>query len=81
MATGTEVLEMLIPEGGWYILGDDFSSIEFIECDPIGEVRFHNGFAKVDQFKEDQAKAQEIAKAALLTKLGITAEEAALLLK
>lgn len=80
MATGSDVLNMLIPNGGWVISGDDFTGIQFIECDPITEEQFLAGFAKVDKFMANQVKAQETAKAALLTKLGITAEEAVLLL-
>ncbi len=35
MATGGEVLSMLIPNGGWYIVGDDYESFKFLECEPI----------------------------------------------
>ncbi len=80
MVKGSEVLNMLIPNGGWAISGNDYSGITFLECDPITEDEFLAGFAKVDKFKADQLKAQESAKAALLEKLGITAEEAILLL-
>ena len=80
MATGAEVLEYLIPQGGWVIIGDDYSGIQFIECDPISEVKFKNAFAKVDQWKKEQLDKRAQDKAALLTKLGITAEEAVLLL-
>jgi len=80
MAKGSEVLNMLIPNGGWAISGNEYSGITFLECDPITEDEFLAGFAKVDKFKADQLKAQENAKAALLEKLGITAEEAVLLL-
>jgi hypothetical protein len=80
MATGSDVLNMLIPNGGWVISGDQFEGIQFIECDPITEEQFLAGFAKVDKFMANQVKAQQTAKAALLTKLGITADEATLLL-
>ena len=80
MAKGSDVLNMLIPNGGWVISGNEFSGIQFIECEPITEEQFLAGFAKADKFKADKVKAQETAKAALLTKLGITAEEATLLL-
>ena len=80
MATGSDVLNMLIPNGGWVISGEEYSGIQFIECDPITEKEFLDGFAKADKFMADQVKAQQTAKAALLTKLGITAEEAVLLL-
>jgi hypothetical protein len=80
MATGAEVLSLLIPKGGWYISGDDFEGIQFLECDPITKAEFQAGFAKYDAWQA--AKDAQIAKdkAALLAKLGITADEAALLL-
>jgi hypothetical protein len=81
MATGSDVLTMLIPNGGWVMTGDEYSGINFIGCDPISEADFKAGFAKADKWLADQAKAKVDAKAALLAKLGITAEEAALLLR
>ena len=80
MATGCEVLEMLIPDGGWIIYGNDYSGITFLECDPITEDEFIAGFDKFDKWKIAETKRKATAKAALLAKLGITAEEAALLL-
>ena len=80
MATGSDVLAMLIPTGGWVIYGDEYTGINFISCDPISEADFKAGFAKADKWMADQVKAQADAKAALLAKLGITADEAALLL-
>ena len=80
MATGKEVLSMLIPTGGWVITGDTYEGIIFIEAQPITKTEFEAGFAKVDKWKADQAKADEAKKDALLAKLGITADEAALLI-
>lgn len=80
MATGAEVLSMLIPAGGWAITGDDFSGIEFLEAKPITEEEFKAGFSKVDAFKLAAAQKKSADRAALLERLGITAEEAALLL-
>ncbi len=80
MATGAEVLSMLIPTGGWVIAGDDFDSIQFIEADPITEAEFKAGFAKVDAWKAQEEAKSAQAKAALLERLGITEEEARLLL-
>lgn len=80
MATGAEVLKMLIPNGGWYIVGDDYKGIQFIEAEPITEEEFKSGFAKVDAWKLQEEASKAKAKAALLDRLGITAEEAALLL-
>ena len=80
MATGAEVLTMLIPEGGWIISGDTFDGITFIEAEPITKAAFLAGFAQFDSWKAQQESAAASAKAALLERLGITAEEAALLL-
>jgi hypothetical protein len=81
MATGTEVLEMLIPTGGWVIAGDDFDSIRYDEgVTPITKKQFDDGFAQYDAWKAEQDAAQAASKAALLDRLGITADEAKLLL-
>lgn len=80
MATGANVLTMLIPNGGWAISGDDFSGITFIEAEPITEAEFKAGFAKYDAWKAKEDSLKVDAKDALLKRLGITADEAALLL-
>ena len=80
MAKGHEVLEMLIPQGGWRIVGDDYEGIDFVEAQPISKADFEAGFAKVDAFKAEQEAKAAADKAALLAKLGITEEEARLLL-
>jgi hypothetical protein len=81
MAKGGEVLSMLIPTGGWVITADDFDSIIYDEgVTPVTKKQFTDGFTAFDAWKaqQDQAKANE--KAAILERLGITANEAALLL-
>ena len=80
MATGAEVLSMLIPTGGWVINGDEWSGIQFIEATPITEAQFAAGFAQYDANKAEQDAKAIADKAALLAKLGITADEAKLLL-
>jgi hypothetical protein len=80
MAKGGEVLSMLLPDGGWYIVGDDYENIKFIECEPITKKQFTDGFAQYDAWKAGQDAAQVAAKTALLDRLGITADEAKLLL-
>jgi hypothetical protein len=80
MAKINEVLNLLIPQGGYIATGEDYEGIEFLECEPITKAQFEAGFAKADKYKIDEAKAKETAKAALLAKLGISSEEAALLL-
>ena len=80
MATGGQVLSMLIPTGGWVITGDEFEGIQFIECEPITKAEFEDGFAQYDTWKAEQNATQATAKAALLAQLGITEEQAKLLL-
>jgi hypothetical protein len=80
MATGKQVLEMLRPDGGWVIVGDDFQSIQFISCDPITQEDFVAGFAQYDVWKASQKAEAEAKRQALLARLNITEEEAKLLL-
>ena len=82
MATSAEVLSMLIPAGGWVIYGDDFDSIIYDEgVTPVSAKDFKDGFAKVDAWKAKEAAARDTKKAEILNRLGITADEAALLLQ
>ena len=80
MATGVDVLKMLIPTGGWYIAGNEYAGIEFLECEPITKAEFEAGFAQYDAWKAEQDSKAAADKEALLTRLGITADEAKLLL-
>lgn len=78
MATGAEVLTMLIPQGGWIISGDDYSGIQFLECDSITQKEFEAGFLKFDTWKAEQDVAKATAKAtaqAKLAALGLTVED------
>ena len=80
MAKGYEVLGMLIPQGGWEITGDEYEGIQFLECEPISKAEFEAGFAQYDAWKAEQDAAKAAQRAALLNKLGITEDEARLLL-
>jgi len=80
MARGNQVLMMLIPNGGWIISGDEYDGITFLECEPITKAEFEAGFAQYDAWKAEQDSKAATDKAALLAKLGITADEAKLLL-
>ncbi len=80
MATSTEVLGMLIPNGGYVQRGTEFEGIEFISCEPITKKQFTDGFAKYDAWKAEQDAAKANAKTALLERLGITQDEVKLLL-
>jgi len=80
MATNIEVLNFLIPQGGWVAYGYEYEGIQFLECEPITKEQFEAGFAQYDTWKAEQDATKAAAKQALLEKLGITEEEAQLLL-
>jgi hypothetical protein len=80
MATGADVLTMLIPAGGWSIQGDDFDTVTFVEATPITKKQYEDGFAVYVAWKAALDADKAAAKAALLERLGITADEATLLL-
>ena len=80
MASTSEVLGMLIPDGGYVAVGAEYEGITFLECEPITKAQFEAGFAQYDSWKANQEAKIATDKAALLIKLGITADEAKLLL-
>ena len=80
MATIQNVLGMLIPNGGYVARGSEYEGIEFLECEPITKAQFQAGFAQYDAHKAEQDAQAATDKAALLAKLGISADEAKLLL-
>jgi hypothetical protein len=78
MATGTQVLQMLIPTGGWAIAGNEYEGITFVEAEPITKEEFEAGFATYDAWKAEQEAAQAAKKAAAeakLAALGLTADD------
>jgi hypothetical protein len=80
MTTISEVLQMLIPDGGYVVTGNSYESIVFLEAEPITKQEFEAGFADFETFRANQLIEKTTAKTALLAKLGITDEEAKLLL-
>jgi hypothetical protein len=78
MATGADVLAMLIPQGGYYLAGNDYENIQFLECEPITKEQFEAGFAQWDAWKieqDAQAVAKKVAAEAKLAALGLTADD------
>ena len=78
MATGAEVLEMLIPTGGWIMSGDDWSGVQFITATPITQAQFTAGFAQYDAWKAEQDAQMAADKTSATTKLealGLTADD------
>jgi hypothetical protein len=78
MATGAEVLSMLIPNGGWVMTGDDYEGIQFLACEPVTESQFEAGFAQYDAWKaqqDSQAIADKTSATTKLAALGLTADD------
>ena len=81
MAKAGEVLTMLCPNVEFVLIGQEFNDIDWLGAKaPITKKQFTDGFAKYDAWKAEQDAAQAEVKAALLDRLGITADEAKLLL-
>ena len=80
MARNGDVLNMLIPSGAWVQVGDTYEGIEFLSDVTITKAEYEAGFAKFDSIKAEADGQAATDKAALLAKLGITADEAKLLL-
>jgi hypothetical protein len=77
-----KALNILRPDSTWTLQGEDYSSIEWLDkktqAPTIAEVEAK--IAELPQIEAQAKAAQDAEKAALLAKLGITSEEAALLL-
>jgi hypothetical protein len=80
MAKSYEVIAYLRPNGGWLQRGEDYQGIEFIDCEPFTKEEFEAGFAEFDAWKAEQDAQSQAKRQALLDKLGITEEEAQILL-
>jgi len=81
MAKPNEVLQMLCPNIEYVLIGEKYTDIDWLGANaPITKAQFEAGFAQFDAWKEEQVAAQASARTALLERLGITADEAALLL-
>jgi hypothetical protein len=80
MATPTQVFMMLIPDTQLIMTGLDYEGIQFISGKTITKDEYQAGFAQYDAWKAEQEEKIEADKAALLAKLGITPDEAKLLL-
>lgn len=80
MAKGVDVITYLRPNGGWVISGDDYEGIQFLECEPFTKKEYNDTFAKYDDLIAAEETKKQIAKQELFARLGITEDEAKLLL-
>lgn len=79
MAIGSDVMAYFYPQGGYYIQGDDFSTVFYDEgITPITKAQFDAGFAQADAWKAqkeaDAITAKEAAQAKLAA-LGLTTDD------
>ena len=76
-----DVLAYLRPNGGWVIWGQDFDTIRYDEgVTPITKEELDRGFAEYSAWKAEQDTAKAAQRQAILSRLGITEEEARILL-
>ena len=78
MATHSDVLSYLLPNGGYVARGADFEGIEFLECEPFTAAEYKAAFDKVDAAqlaKEQAAQAAKTAAQSKLEALGLTADD------
>ena len=83
MAKCADVLNMLIPNGGWVIYNEDFDTIIYDEgVTPITKAQFEAGFAQYDAWKAEQdatVAAKKTAATLKLEALGLDADDLAAL--
>jgi hypothetical protein len=81
MAKAHEVLLMLCDGAAYTLIGEEYEDINWHGSKPaITKAQYVAGFQKYDEWKLAQDSAKAAAKAALLERLGITEDEAKLLL-
>jgi hypothetical protein len=81
MARPNEVANMLANGAEYVMRGENYSDIDWLSNKPaFTKTQFEAGFAKYDAWKSEQDAAKAQAKAALFDRLGITEDEAKLLL-
>ncbi len=69
------VLEMLISTGRWTSSASEYEDIVFLEATPITKAEYEAGVIAYPAWKAEQEAKALADKAALLAKLGLTADE------
>lgn len=81
MARGGQILSLLCPNAEWKITENDYDSIDWYDKKPaITKAEFENALANYDNLKAGELATKEAKRQEVLTKLGLTAEEAQVLL-
>jgi len=79
----TKAIQSLRPGAEFSITAGDYSTVKWdvLEGEAPTEIEIENKIAQIKAEEKKEIKANFVAKAALLERLGITADEAALLLQ
>jgi len=80
ISKGKEVMEYLRPNGGWVIYGEDFESIVYVNCEPISKKEFEDCLANIENIVKAKETALADQKSEILQRLGISADEAKIIL-
>ena len=81
MITTADAIQALRPGSEWTMSGDDIEGIIWHtpDVEPLTRAEVDAEIARLEQAAVDEAAAKAAARAALLERLGITEDEAALL--
>ena len=71
---------MLIPTGGYGAYGSEYEDIVFLEATPITKAEYEAGVLAYPGWKAAKDAEAAATKAAILDKIGLTSDEAKLLL-
>jgi hypothetical protein len=76
-----DTLNYLLPNGGWTISNQDFDTLTYDEgVKPITKKQFDDAFKIIDKINADKESAKAAQRQAILDRLGLTADEAKLIL-
>jgi len=76
------ILKVKYPDAEWTINGDDYEGLTWLsDSKKPSKAELDKHWPELATYWDDKKSEEEAAKAALLARLGITAEEAATLLK
>jgi hypothetical protein len=78
VATHSDVLTFLRPNGGYVAYGLHYEGIQFLDCEPFTKAEYESAFDEYDAWTAEQAEAKATAKVtaqAKLAALGLTVED------
>jgi hypothetical protein len=75
---GADIMDLLRPNGGWIMVGDEYEGIQFIDCVPVTKAEFDKALADYPKLLADnkaKAEADKESAQAKLAALGLTADD------